>query len=112
MFRLKCYRPAHWQFLVFVFTTGIFSVPFTACRRGPSPDAVAAVNNHEILRSELERQYQVYRDNLKDDRKETSPEQANIMRLAILRRMIDSELLQQRAAKLNLVVSETTSVSS
>jgi peptidyl-prolyl cis-trans isomerase SurA len=106
MFQLKFYRPVHWQFLVFVFITGSFSVPFTACRRVTSSDAVAAVNNHEILRSELERQHQVYRDNLKDSRQEISPEQSNIMRLAVLRQMIDSELLQQRAAKLNLVISE------
>ena len=106
MFRLRCYRPAHWQFLVFVLITGTFSVPFTACRRVTSSDAVAAVNNHEILRSELERQYQVYRDNLNEGRQETSPEQSNIMRLAILRQMIDSELLEQRAAKHNLVVSD------
>lgn len=106
MFQRKFYRPAHWQFLVFVFITGSFSVPFTACRRVPSSDAVAAVNNREILRSELERQYQLYRGNLKDSRQEVFPEQSNIMRLAILRQMIDSELLQQRAAKLNLVISE------
>ena len=102
----KCYRPVHWQFLVLVFITGSFSVPFTACHRVPSSDAVAAVNSHEIMRSELERQYQVYRDNLKDNRQEISPEQSNMMRLDMLRQMIDSELLQQRAAKLNLVISD------
>jgi peptidyl-prolyl cis-trans isomerase SurA len=106
MFQLEPYRPAYWQFLVFVIITGSFSVLLTACRRVPSSDAVAAVNGHEILRAELERQYQVYRNNLKDSSPEISPEQSNITRLAILRQMLDSEILQQQAAKLNLVMSE------
>lgn len=106
MFQLESYRPAYLQFVVFVIITGSFSVLLTACRRVPSSDAVAAVNGHEILRTELERQYQVYRDNLKERPPVISPEQSNIVRLAMLRQMIDSELLQQRAAKLNLVVSD------
>ena len=106
MFQLEPFRPAHWQFLVLVFITGSLSVLFTSCRRAQSSDAVAAVNGHEILRAELDLQYQAYRDNLKDDSPDISPEQANIMRLAILRQMIDSEIFQQQAAKLNLVASE------
>jgi peptidyl-prolyl cis-trans isomerase SurA len=106
MFQLEPYRPAHWQFLVLVFITGSLSVLFTACRRIPSSDAVAAVNSHEILRAELELQYKAYRDDLKDGSADISPDQSNIMRLAMLRQMIDSEILQQQAAKLNLVASE------
>ena len=106
MFQLKFHLPTRGQFLVFIFISGCLSVPFMACRSVRSPDAVAAVNNHEILRAELERQYQVYRDNLKDSRQNISSEQSSIMRLAMLRQMIDSELIQQRAAKLNLVISE------
>jgi hypothetical protein len=45
MFQFKFHRPAHREFLVFVFISGCFSVPFTACRSVPSSDAVAAVNN-------------------------------------------------------------------
>ena len=37
---------------------------------------------------------------------EPSPEQANIVRLNLLRQLIDDEILEQRAAKLNLSASD------
>jgi peptidyl-prolyl cis-trans isomerase SurA len=73
------------------------------CHRAPSPDVVATVNGKEILRSELERNYKA---SVGDQPQQTSPEQADIARLNILDQMIDYEILQQRAAKLNLVASD------
>jgi peptidyl-prolyl cis-trans isomerase SurA len=73
------------------------------CHRQPSPDVAATVNGKEILRSELERNY---RATVGDTPQETSPEQANITRLSILDQMINSEIIQQRAAKLNLAASD------
>jgi peptidyl-prolyl cis-trans isomerase SurA len=102
-FQLKSYRRAQCRFFVFICVTGSISVQLTSCRRPASSDAVASVNNHEISRSELEQQYQAYRDNVKDNRQDVS---SDIVRLAILRQMIDSELMQQRAAKLDLTASE------
>lgn len=64
---------------------------------------VATVNGKEILRSELERNYKA---SLGDNQQQTSPEQADIARLNILDQMIDYEILQQRAAKLNLAASD------
>jgi peptidyl-prolyl cis-trans isomerase SurA len=73
------------------------------CNRPPSPDVVATVNGKQILRSELERNY---RATVGDNPQETSPEQSNITRLSILDQMINYEIIQQRAAKLNLVASD------
>jgi peptidyl-prolyl cis-trans isomerase SurA len=73
------------------------------CHRQPSPDVAATVNGKEILRSELERNY---RATVGDNPQETSPEQANITRLSILDQMINSEIIQERAAKLNLAASD------
>jgi peptidyl-prolyl cis-trans isomerase SurA len=73
------------------------------CQRSPSPDVVATVNGREILRSELDRNY---RATVGDNSQDTSPEQANITRLSILDQMINYEIIQQRAAKLNLVASD------
>lgn len=106
MFQREASLLARLQFLVFVLLSGSSSAFITGCHRSPSPDVVAVVNGHEILRSELERDYQIYRDNLTGKAKEGSPEQSNTMRLAILRQMIDYEILQQRAAKLSVVISE------
>ena len=73
------------------------------CHRTPAPDVMATVNGKEILGSELEKYYKA---NLGDTQQEPVPEQANIVRLNILKGMIEDEILQQRAAKLNLAASD------
>ena len=75
----------------------------SGCHRPPSPDVMATVNGKEILRSELEK---YYKSSLGDTPAEPSAEQADIVRLNILRQMIDDEIVQQRAAKLNLAASD------
>jgi peptidyl-prolyl cis-trans isomerase SurA len=64
---------------------------------------MATVNGKEILRSDLEKYYKA---NLNDNSPKPSPEQADIVRLNILSKMIDDEILWQRAAKLNLAASD------
>ena len=75
----------------------------SACHRPTSPDVVATVNGKDILRSEMEKYYTA---NLSGNAQKPSPEQANIMRLNILKQMIEDEILWQRATKLNLVASD------
>lgn len=64
---------------------------------------VATVNGHEISRADLDRNYKA---SVTDAQQEPSQEQTNIVRLNILRQMIEDEIIQQRAAKLNLVASD------
>ncbi len=64
---------------------------------------MATVNGKDIMRSELERYYKA---NMADNTQKPSPEQADIIRLNILRGMIEDEILWQRAAKLNLTASD------
>jgi peptidyl-prolyl cis-trans isomerase SurA len=73
------------------------------CHRPPAPDVVATVNGKDILRADLERYYKA---SLEDNPQQPSAEQADIVRLNILKQMIDDEILQQRAAKLNLAASD------
>lgn len=73
------------------------------CRRPPAPDVMATVNGKEILRSDLERYYTA---SLQENPQQPSAEQAQVVHLNILRQMIDDEILQQRAAKLNLAASD------
>ena len=75
----------------------------SGCHRPPSPDVMATVNGKEILRSELEKYYKA---NLNESTPKPSAEQADIVRLNILRQMIDDEILWQRAGKLNLAASD------
>jgi len=61
------------------------------------------VNGKEILRADLERNYQ---SSLGDSSQKPSSEEADIRRLSVLHQMIQDEILQQEAAKLNLTASD------
>jgi len=75
----------------------------SGCHRSPGADVVATVNGNEIMRTDLEKQYKL---NLGSAPEQPSPVQADIMRLNTLRDMIDQEVVQERAAKLNLTASD------
>lgn len=76
----------------------------TGCHRTPGADVVATVNGKDIPRAELERNYKAEIAN--NPQQQPSPEQADILRLNVLHNMIEDEILQQRAAKLNLTASD------
>ena len=67
---------------------------------------MATVNGKEIMRSELDKSYQDYLTSMGQSPQAPSAEQAGIVRLNILHQMIEDEILQQRAAKLNLAASD------
>jgi len=74
------------------------------CSHAPAPDVVAKVNGHMIHRSELDRVYQAAMG--QQQQGPATPEQTTIAKLDVLRGMIDDEIAQQRAAKLNLVATD------
>jgi peptidyl-prolyl cis-trans isomerase SurA len=74
-----------------------------ACHHSPSSGVVATVNGKEIQRADLERFYQA---NQGGNPHQLSNEEANIQRLNILHGMIEDEILQQHAAKVNLAASD------
>jgi peptidyl-prolyl cis-trans isomerase SurA len=81
----------------------LLTLGLAGCNPTPSPDVMATVNGKQIVSSEVER---LYKQSLADTPQAPSNEQATIMRLNILRNMIDDEILQQRAATLNLVATD------
>jgi peptidyl-prolyl cis-trans isomerase SurA len=87
---------------VVLFGGSVFLV-LSGCHRPPSGDVVATVNGKDILRSELERNYLI---SLGDSPQKPSPQEADIRRLNVLHTMIQEEILQQQAAKLNLTASD------
>ena len=64
---------------------------------------MATVNGKDIMRADVEKYYKA---SLGDNPQEQTPEQASIVRLNILHQLIEDEILQQRAAKLNLAASD------
>jgi peptidyl-prolyl cis-trans isomerase SurA len=73
------------------------------CKPSYGPDVVATVNGQPIQRSEVEK---FYRDNLGNNKEQPTREQAVATRLGILKQLIDDEMMQQAAKKMNLVASD------
>jgi peptidyl-prolyl cis-trans isomerase SurA len=75
----------------------------TGCKHSYGPDVVATVNGQPIQRAEVEK---YYRDNLGNNKEQPTKEQADATRLGILKQLIDDEIVQQAAKKMNLVASD------
>lgn len=86
--------------------SAILLVALAACRHAPSPDVMATVNGKDISRSDLDKAYADYKASQGETPQEPTQEQANIVRLDLLQRLIDAEILDQQAAKLNLTASD------
>jgi peptidyl-prolyl cis-trans isomerase SurA len=71
------------------------------CNRGHSADVVATVNGHAIMKTDMEK---VYTAQLGEAQQQQQPthEQADSLRLNVLKELIDEEIVQQRAVKMNL----------
>jgi peptidyl-prolyl cis-trans isomerase SurA len=80
------------------------ALSLAGCPQKQSADVVATVNGHPIMRSEME---QAYRDKLGETPETEQPpqEQADSLRLGVLRQLIDEEIVQQRAAKMGLTAT-------
>jgi peptidyl-prolyl cis-trans isomerase SurA len=91
------------SFAIVAIAGGVLYFGMAGCHRSPSADVVATVNGKEIQRSELERNYQI---SLGDSPQKPSGEEADIRRLNVLHQMIQDEILDQQAAKLNLTASD------
>ncbi len=89
-----------------ILSSTLLLVALAACKHAPSPDVMATVNNKDLLRSDLDKAYNSYKSAQGEAPQGPSPEQADIVRLNLLRQMIDAEILDQRAAKLNLAASD------
>ena len=74
------------------------------CHRAPSADVVATVNAHPLMQAELDR---AYNDQLGDAPQNAKPtaEERDSLRLGLLKQMIEEEIVQQRAAKMNLTAT-------
>lgn len=76
-----------------------------SCRQesAPGPDVWAVVNGKQILREDVEK---IYRSRVNAEAPQPSQEEAVSVKLSILDELVNSEILLERAAKLNLVASD------
>jgi peptidyl-prolyl cis-trans isomerase SurA len=81
----------------------LFAAPLAGCHQKPGADVVATVNGHPIMRVDLDK---AYRDQLGDNPQEQpSAEQADSLRLQLLGDLITYQIVEQRAAKMNLTAT-------
>jgi peptidyl-prolyl cis-trans isomerase SurA len=102
-FRLPSARPTHLisTFSAAVFLAGLLAV--CGCTHAPSPEVLATVNGKQIMVADVDR---IYKQSLGETAQPPAREVAAIQRLNILHQMIQDEIMQQRAAKLNLVATD------
>ena len=79
------------------------SMVLTGCSHAHSADVLAKVNGKPIYAHDVDASYQEW---LADNQKHPSHEQEEIVRLGILRSLIENEIVQQQAAKLNLTAGD------
>lgn len=89
--------------VAFFLLTGALLAGLAACNRPPGPNVVATVNGKPLYRADLDKMYQA---SLNGNQQKPAPQEADIQRLNVLHQMIENEILQQQAAKLNLVASD------
>ncbi|MDR3745679.1 MAG: SurA N-terminal domain-containing protein [Acidobacteriaceae bacterium] len=73
------------------------------CNRPHGADVVATVNGHAIMRADVDKLYEAQLGQTPGQT--PSPEQADSLRLNIVRELIDEEIVEQRAAKMNLTAT-------
>jgi peptidyl-prolyl cis-trans isomerase SurA len=73
------------------------------CNHQHNADVVATVNGHAIMRADMDRMYTAQLGQAQGQ--QPSPEQADSLRLSVVRELIDEEIVQQRAAKMNLTAT-------
>lgn len=85
----------------------ILALALAGCKAKPNADVVATVNGHAIMRAEMEKMYTAQLGEAAQQQQgQPSSEQADSLRLGVLRELIDEEVLQQRAAKMNLTATD------
>jgi peptidyl-prolyl cis-trans isomerase SurA len=80
-------------------------LPVVGCHHEHGADVVATVNGHAIMQSEMDKAYQAQ---LGDAQQQQTPsqDQADSLRLNVLQALINEEIVDQRAAKMNLMATD------
>ena len=76
-------------------------MPVAGCKQSPNADIVATVNGHAIMKADLDKAYANQLGQQQPSQAQ-STEEADSLRLNLLHDLILEEIIEQRAAKMNL----------
>ena len=79
-------------------------LPVVGCKHGHKADVVATVNGHAIMQSEMDKAYEAQLGE-QQQQQPLSQDQVDSLKLNVLRALIDEEIVEQRAAKMNLTAT-------
>ena len=97
-----------YQWAPFRWTLSLAIIPtlmLAGCQAPHNADVVATINGHAIMRADLDKAYTTALGDASQNPQEPSGEQADSLRLNALRELIDEEIVQQRALKMNLAAT-------
>jgi peptidyl-prolyl cis-trans isomerase SurA len=80
-------------------------LPVVGCNRKHSADVVATVNGKAIMRADMDKAYAAQLGDAQQQQQQPTSEQAESLRLNVLRSLVDEEIVEQRAAKMNLTAT-------
>jgi peptidyl-prolyl cis-trans isomerase SurA len=81
-------------------------LPIAGCNAGHSADVVATVNGHAIMRAEMDKNYAVQLGDAQQQQQQApSQDQADSLRLNVLQTLINDQIVEQAAAKMNLTAT-------
>jgi peptidyl-prolyl cis-trans isomerase SurA len=75
------------------------------CNHTHNADVMATVNGKAIMKAELDKAYQTQLGDAQQQQQTPTREQSDSLKLNVLRQLIDEEIVEQRAAKMNLTAT-------
>ena len=81
----------------------LLPIALAGCHRQPGADVAATVNGHPIQKADVDSAYQTQIG--ENQGQQPSYDQGELLRLNVLRELIDEEIVEQRAAKMNLTAT-------
>jgi peptidyl-prolyl cis-trans isomerase SurA len=75
------------------------------CNHTHNADVMATVNGKAIMKAEVDKAYETQLGDAQQQQQKPTREQEDSLRLNVLRQLIDEEIVEQRAAKMNLTAT-------
>ena len=92
------------RFPVVAVCAGVLLISTAACRRSARQNVAAEVNGYKITNEQLDKYFQTQSQGLSE---KPDAEQAAILKLNLLREMIDNQMMLQRAERLGLMAVDS-----